>query len=92
MQIATAWRRVDRLPVSEKLSQYEVGGVYDPFVGSGTTIIAAETIGRVCYAIDIDPIYVDVAVQRWQAFSGKDATLEDGGRTFDQIGAMRKAA
>ena len=66
--------------------------VYDPFVGSGTTIIAAETIGRICYAIDIDPIYVDVAVQRWQAFSGKDATLEDGGRTFDQIGAMRKAA
>lgn len=51
--------------------------VYDPFVGSGTTIIAAETTGRVCYAIDIDPAYCDVAVQRWEEFTGKKAILEN---------------
>jgi DNA modification methylase len=47
--------------------------VYDPFVGSGTTIIAAETMGRVCHAIEIDPIYCDVAVTRWENFTGLKA-------------------
>jgi DNA modification methylase len=47
--------------------------VYDPFVGSGTTIIAAEKLGRRCYAIEIEPRYVDVAVKRWQNFAGKEA-------------------
>jgi DNA modification methylase len=47
--------------------------VYDPFLGSGTTLIAAETTGRVCLALDIDPRYVDVAVQRWEQISGKSA-------------------
>ena len=65
--------------------------VYDPFVGSGTTIIAAETIGRVCYAIDIDPIYVDVAVKRWQDFTGEVATLEDNGQTFEKTHDARAA-
>lgn len=56
--------------------------IYEPFSGSGTTIIAAEMTGRHCYAIELNPAYVDVAVQRWQAFTGKDATLEGDGRTF----------
>lgn len=56
--------------------------VYDPFVGSGTTIIAAEMTGRACCAIEIDPAYVDVAVMRWQNFSGKVATLEATGAPF----------
>ena len=47
--------------------------VYDPFVGAGTTIIAAEMTGRACHAIDIDPAYVDVAVERWQNFTGDKA-------------------
>jgi DNA modification methylase len=47
--------------------------VYEPFSGSGTTIIAAETIGRTCLAMEIDPQYVDVAVQRWEQFTGKTA-------------------
>lgn len=51
--------------------------VYDPFVGSGTTIIAAESTGRICYAMDIDPIYVDVAVKRWEEFTGKQAVSCD---------------
>ena len=49
------------------------GDVYDPFCGSGTTIIAAETLGRRCYAIEIDPIYCDVAAKRWEEFTGKKA-------------------
>lgn len=56
--------------------------VYDPFIGSGTTIIAAEMTGRRCFAIEIDPIYVDVAVRRWQDFTGKTATLEATGETL----------
>lgn len=59
--------------------------VYEPFSGSGTTIIAAEMTGRACYAIELAPEYVDVAVQRWQAFTGKDATLDGDGRTFNEI-------
>ena len=65
--------------------------VYEPFCGSGTTIIAAETIGRVCHAIEIEPAYVDVAVERWQAFTGKAAILEGGGRSFAEVAAERSA-
>ena len=52
--------------------------VYDPFVGSGTTIIAAEMTGRACHAIEISPQYCDVAVTRWQNFTGQTATRPDG--------------
>jgi DNA modification methylase len=65
--------------------------VYDPFVGSGTTIIAAESTGRVCHAIELHPQYVDVTVRRWQAFAGATATLEADGRTFAAIEAERTA-
>jgi len=47
--------------------------VYDPFVGSGTAVIAAEKLGRVCYALNLDPQYVQVAVARWEAFTGRQA-------------------
>ena len=47
--------------------------VYEPFSGSGTTIIAAEMEGRTCHAIELSPAYVDVAVLRWQAFTGQSA-------------------
>ncbi len=50
--------------------------VFDPFVGSGTTIIAAEQLKRRCFAMEIDPVYVDVAVTRWEAFTGKTAMRE----------------
>lgn len=62
--------------------------IYEPFSGSGTTIIAAEMTGRVCYAIELSPAYVDVAVLRWQAFTGQAATLDDG-RAFGDIGGDR---
>ena len=62
---------------------------YEPFLGSGTTLIAAEATGRVCLAVEIDPFYVDVAVRRWQAFTGKQAILLASGLTFDSISAER---
>ncbi len=54
--------------------------VVDPFCGSGPTIIAAERLGRKCYAIEIEPRYIDVTVRRWQNFTGKKAVLERGGK------------
>jgi DNA modification methylase len=56
--------------------------VYEPFMGSGTTLIAAETTGRVCLGIELNPAYVDVAVERWQSFTGQLAVLDGDGRTF----------
>jgi len=52
--------------------------VYDPFLGSGTTVIAAETLGRRCYGMEIDPKYCQIAIERWSAFSGRKAVLLDG--------------
>jgi hypothetical protein len=63
--------------------------VYEPFSGSGTTIIAAEMTGRACHAIELSPVYVDVAVLRWQNFTGADAVLEGDGRTFGPDGGRR---
>ena len=59
----------------------------EPFSGTGTTIIAAEMTGRRCFAIELNPAYVDVAVKRWEAFTGEAATLEGDGRTFAEIAA-----
>jgi DNA modification methylase len=56
--------------------------VYDPFAGSGTTVIAAEMTGRLCRAIELYPPYVDVAVLRWQNFTGQSAVLEKTGAPF----------
>jgi DNA modification methylase len=59
--------------------------VYDPFMGSGTTIIAAETTARVCYGVEINPLYVDMVIRRWQTFTGKEATRLADGRTFAEL-------
>jgi DNA modification methylase len=63
--------------------------VYEPFSGSGTTIIAAEMTGRACHAIELDPAYVDVAIKRWQEFTGKSAVLEGGEQTFAEVTVER---
>jgi hypothetical protein len=63
--------------------------VYDPFLGSGTTLIAAETVGRICLAIELEPFNVDVAVRRWQAFTGQSATLAAGEISFQEVAAQR---
>ena len=65
--------------------------VYEPFSGSGTTLIAAEMTGRACHAIELSPQYVDVAVRRWQQFTGQTAKLERTGETFDEIAARTEA-
>ena len=65
--------------------------VYKPFLGSGTTLAAAETPARVCYGIELDPKFNDVVVQRWQGMTGKKATLDGDGRTFDEIAEERLA-
>jgi DNA modification methylase len=59
--------------------------VLDAFLGSGTTVIAAERTGRTCYGVELDPSYVDTIVRRWQAFTGQIAVQESTGRTFNDI-------
>ena len=66
--------------------------VYEPFSGSGTTLIAAEVTGRKALCIEVSPAYVDVAVRRWQAFTGKTAVLADGSIAFNELALKRKAA
>jgi DNA modification methylase len=63
--------------------------VYEPFSGSGTTIIAAEMCGRLVHAIELHPPYVDVGVLRWQAFTGRDAIYEPPGETFAERKALQ---
>jgi DNA modification methylase len=63
--------------------------VYEPFLGSGTTLIAAEMTSRRCFGLELDPKFVDVVIRRWQEQTGKKATLEGVGHTFDQIAATR---
>ena len=63
--------------------------VYEPFSGSGSTIIAGEMTDRAIHAIEIMPGYVDVTVQRWQAFTGNEAVLEASGKTFLEMKAER---
>jgi DNA modification methylase len=65
--------------------------VLDPFLGSGTTVIAAEKTGRLCRGIELDPRYLDVAIRRWQAFTGMDAHHARSGLTFDQMAAVRQS-
>jgi DNA modification methylase len=63
--------------------------IYEPFCGSGTTIVAAEMSGRSCHAIELNPAYVDMAILRWQAFTGGAAILDGNGRAFAQVKADR---
>jgi DNA modification methylase len=59
--------------------------VLDAFLGSGTTVIAAERTGRICYGLEIDPAYVDTIVRRWQIFTGKAAVYAKSGKTFREM-------
>jgi DNA modification methylase len=66
--------------------------VFDPFLGSGTALAAADLTERVCYGIELDPKYVDVIVMRWQSLTHMKATLDGDGRSFDEIAAERQKA
>jgi DNA modification methylase len=79
-----------RRPIMNHTKRGEL--VYEPFLGSGTTLIAAEMTGRICCGMEIDPKYADVIVERWQTFTGKQAVLEGSGRTFDEIRTERARA
>jgi DNA modification methylase len=59
--------------------------ILDPFLGSGTTVIAADRVGRVCYGLEIDPLYVDTIVRRWEKFTKKQAVHEASGREFREM-------
>jgi DNA modification methylase len=59
--------------------------ILDSFLGSGTTLIAAERTGRICYGMELDPCYVDIIVRRWQQVSRKSALHATKGHTFDQL-------
>ncbi len=63
--------------------------VYEPFSGSGTTIIAGEMTGRSVYAVELNPAYVDVAVKRWQEYTGQQAILEGENKTFAEVQKQR---
>jgi len=79
-----------RRPILNHLRRGEL--VYNPFLGSGTTLAAAELTERVCYGLELDPKCVDVIVQRWQQLTGKKAKLEADGRAFDEIARERRKA
>ncbi|WP_247807802.1 MULTISPECIES: DNA methyltransferase [unclassified Bradyrhizobium] len=66
--------------------------VLDPFLGSGTTLLAAERVGRKAYGLEIDPLYVDAAIRRWQDVTRRDAILAATGQTFEEVAAERSAA
>jgi DNA modification methylase len=59
--------------------------VLDSFLGSGTTLVAAERVGRICYGIELDPLYVDAAIRRWQRYTGDYAVHAVTGKRFDEI-------
>ena len=63
--------------------------VLDLFGGSGSTMMACEITGRFCRSMELDPIYVDVAIKRWQDFTGKQATLQDTGQSFEDVADAR---
>jgi DNA modification methylase len=63
----------------------------DPFGGTGTTMIACERKGKRAGLIEMDPRYCDVIIRRWQDYTGRQATLESTGETFDQVAARRAA-
>ena len=71
-----------RKPILNHLRRGEL--VYDPFLGSGTTLAAAELTERVCYGLELDPKYVDVVVERWQQLTGEKARLEGNSRTYEE--------
>jgi DNA modification methylase len=64
--------------------------VLDAFLGSGTTLMAAERVGRICYGIEVDPVYVDVAIRRWQNSTGEAAVHAQTGKRFNEVATQKK--
>lgn len=66
--------------------------ILDSFLGSGSTLIATERVGRVCYALEIDPLYVDLSIRRWQRHTGESAVHAASGKTFNECAASSENA
>ena len=66
--------------------------VLDTFLGSGTCVIASQRCGRRCAGIELDPLYVDVAIRRWQSFTGQEVVHVQTGNTFSQLSEIRSAS
>jgi DNA modification methylase len=66
--------------------------VLDTFLGSGSTLMAAQETGRICCGVELDPLYVDVAVRRWQNATGRDAVLVETGEPFNDVAQRLLAA
>jgi DNA modification methylase len=66
--------------------------VLDGFLGSGSTLLAAERVGRICYGLEIDPAYVDVAIRRWQTYTGDVAVHVKSGKSFDEVAVSKEKA
>ena len=64
--------------------------VLDSFLGSGTTLLAAERTGRICRGIELDPLYVDTAIRRWQNLTGRDAVRTSDGKLFRELEAQQE--
>ena len=65
--------------------------ILDPFLGSGSTLIAAHRVGRGCYGMEIDPLYIDTVIRRWQRFSGGTARHAETGEKFDDVARRMEA-
>ena len=76
-----------RRPILNNSRRGEI--IYDPFLGSGTTLIAAQETDRICFGMDIDPRYVDVAIERWQKLTQRTPVLATDGQTLDEVASGR---
>jgi hypothetical protein len=65
--------------------------VYEPFLGSGTVLVACELTERICCGLEIHPSYVDMSISRWQSVTNREAVLHGTAHTFDQVRAQRLA-
>jgi DNA modification methylase len=77
-----------RKPIMNHTKRGEL--IYDPFLGSGTTLVAAALTGRVCYGLELDAKYVDVIIGRWQKTTGQEARLDGSGATFLEVQSERR--
>ena len=89
-----ALRRAPQVELMRRpiLNHTETGAlIYDPFLGSGSTLIAADSVGRICFGVEISPACVDIVVDRWQKITGQQAVRDGDGVSFDERRASRDA-